>query len=143
MSGEILAELKDYFAGREEVLMAFLFGSWAKGLKGPDSDLDIAIYFRPAGGILQWDDPEARYEEEDEIWSDLERMLDREVDLLVLNRAAPTVAESALRGIPIVVKDRGVYLDFLVRITSEAIDFREWIESYWRLKERLRRGAGG
>jgi len=68
-------------------------------------------------------------------------MLGRDIDLLVLNRASPTVSESALKGIPILIKDRGVYLDFLLRITSEAIDFREWMESYWKLKERLRRVA--
>ena len=138
---EILNRLRDYFEGREEVLMAFLFGSLAKGLDRPDSDMDIAVYLRPDGGGLQWDEPTARYEGEEEIWSDLERMLGRDIDLLVLNRASPTVSESALKGIPILIKDRGVYLDFLLRITSEAIDFREWMESYWKLKERLRRVA--
>ena len=81
--------------------MAFLFGSWAKGSERPDSDVDIAVYFRPKGGSMEWEQPGAHYESEGEIWSDLERMLERDVGLLVLNRAAPTVAESALRGIPV------------------------------------------
>ena len=140
---EILTQLQDYFEERDEVLMAFLFGSLAKGLDRLGSDVDIAVYFRPDTGNLQWDEPRARYKGEEEIWSHLERMLEREVDLIVLNRASPTVAESALKGVPIVIKDRGVYLDFLIRVTSEAIDFREWVESYWRLKERLRYAIRG
>ncbi len=135
---DMVLKLREYLERREEVLMAFLFGSWARGVGGVDSDVDIAIYFQPPSGFLQWDDPTARYESEDEIWLDLEEMLGREVDLLVLNRAVPTVAESALRGIPIVIKDRGVYLDYLTRVTFEAFDFRTWIESYFRLKERVK-----
>lgn len=137
-SDDMVLRLREYFDRRKEVLMAFLFGSWAKGVGGMDSDVDVAVYFRPTSGFLQWDDPTAWYESEDEIWLDLEEMLGREVDLLVLNRAAPTVAESALRGIPIVIKDRSVYLDFLTRITFEAFDFRTWMEGYWRLKERMK-----
>lgn len=136
-----VARLRGYFEESEEVVMAFLFGSWAKGSERSDSDVDVAVYFHPKDGLMEWENPAAHYESEGEIWSDLERMLGRDVGLLVLNRAAPTVAESALRGIPIVVKDRGLYLDFLVRVTYEAIDFRHWMEDYWRLKERLRHGT--
>lgn len=32
-------------------------------------------------------------------------------------------------------------MDFLLRITSEAIDFRQWVESYWNLKERIKHGV--
>jgi hypothetical protein len=65
----------------------------------------------------------------------------REVDLLVLHRASATVAESALKGVPIIIKDRGLNLDFLLRITSEAIDLRKWVGEYWKLKERRKYGA--
>ena len=133
--------VKRYFEGRKEVVMAFLFGSCSRGTEGVDSDVDFAAYFDPGAHRLEWDDPDAHYESEDELWADLETMLGRGVDLLMLNRAAPTVAESALRGTPIVVRDRGIYLDFLVRVSYEAIDFREWAEDYWRLKERMRHGA--
>ena len=138
---EIVTRLRGYFEERDEVVMAFLFGSWAKGSQRLGSDVDIAVYFWPESGVMEWENPDAHYESEGEIWSDLERMLKRNVGLLMLNRAAPTVAESASRGIPLVVKDRGLYLDFLVRITHEAIDFREWVEDYWRLKEKLRYGT--
>ncbi|MDI6793268.1 MAG: nucleotidyltransferase domain-containing protein [bacterium] len=141
VKNEIVTKLKGYFEERDDVIMAFLFGSWAKGAGGIDSDMDIAVYFKPRKGVLEWEDTDAYYDSEDSIWLEIEGIVQREVDLLVLNRAAATVAESALKGIPIVAKDRFLYMDFLLRITSEAIDFREWVEGYWQLKERRRYGA--
>lgn len=140
-AGEMVMKLRKYLEKRNEVIMAFLFGSWAKGEAGIDSDMDIAVYFKPKTGVLEWEDSKAYYESEDFIWLEIERIVQREVDLLILNRAAATVAESALRGIPIIIKDRHIYMDFLLRITSEAIDFRGWVEGYWNLKESRRYGA--
>lgn len=137
----MMERLKEYFAKRDDVVMAFLYGSWAKGQEGIDSDVDIAIYFEPRSRILEWEDPDIHYDSENRIWLDLERIVEREVGLLILNRAAPTVADSALRGNPIIIKDRNLYMDFLLRITSEAIDVREWIEGYWKYKQERRHGS--
>ncbi len=38
--------LKKYFEKKQEVLLAFLFGSFAKGFQMKESDLDIAVYFK-------------------------------------------------------------------------------------------------
>ena len=134
----ILSGLRDYLGKRREVSMAFLFGSWAKDQEGAESDMDIAVYFKPKLNALEWQNVDAYYETERTIWADIERIVEMEVDLLVLNRAHATVADSALRGIPIVIKDRNLYMNFFLRITSEAIDFREWVDGYWRLKEKRR-----
>ena len=141
LENEILMELKEYFEKSDDIAMAFLFGSWAKGECGPDSDMDIAIYFNPRAGVLEWENEDAYYEGEHRIWVEIERIVQSEVDLLVLNRAPAIVADSALKMVPIIIKDRSLYIDFLLRITSEAIDFREWIEGYWSLKERRRYGV--
>ncbi|GAI91745.1 unnamed protein product, partial [marine sediment metagenome] len=114
---------------------------WAKGHEGTESDIDIAVYFKPENNILEWESTDSQYESEREIWLDIERIVEKDVDLLVLNRAAATVADSALRGYPIIIKDRNLYMDFLLRITSEAIDFRQWIDGYWTFKEQRRHGA--
>lgn len=140
-SRELVKRLKNYFEKRDEVVLAFLFGSWAKGQRGIESDVDIAIYFQPKGNTLEWEETDLQYDSENQIWSDVERIVGGEVDLLILNRAAPTIADSALRGIPIIIKNRNLYIDFLLRITSEAIDFREWVESYWNLKEQRKYGT--
>jgi len=136
----LIIELREYFEKKEEVLMAFLFGSWVKNQEGLESDLDVGVYFRPKTEILEWQS-DSYYAAEKKIWIELERIADKEIDLLVLNRAPATVADAALRGIPIIIKSRNVYMDYLLRITSEAIDFRACAEDYWRLKEERRNGT--
>ena len=141
IANRIVEKLGKYFEKRDDIVMAFLFGSWAKGHEGTESDIDIAVYFKPENNILEWESADSQYESEREIWLDIERIVEKDVDLLVLNRAAATVADSALRGYPIIIKDRNLYMDFLLRITFEAIDFRQWIDGYWTLKEQRRHGA--
>src|SRR4030067_3511917 len=67
----------------------------------------------------------------------IERLLKRNVDLIVLNRARSSIAASAINGMPIIIKDRGLYLDFMLRITREAEDFRETVEDYWKTKRAI------
>lgn len=134
---EMIKILKEYFEGRDDILMAFLFGSYARAIPHRESDVDIAVYFRPKSGCLEWEEFDIKYEAEDEIWLDVERLLKRNVDLIILNRARSTIAQSAINGIPIIIKDRGLYLDFMLRITSEAEDFRETLEDYWRIKQAI------
>ena len=104
----IISALTDYFKKREDVLMAFLFGSWIKDRESGESDIDIAVYLKPKRNILEWQS-DNYYESEHQIWREIEK---------------------------IVKKDRKFYMDFLLRITSEAIDFREWVEAFWMEKER-------
>ena len=127
--------LRRYIKKREDISMAFLFGSVAKGSWTAESDIDIGVYFIPKGRSLDCENPSARYLEEHDLWLDIERILHREIDFVVLNRAPATIADSALRGVPIVIKDKGLYLDFLLRVTRDAEDFRDFIEDYWRLKQ--------
>ncbi|MCF6155804.1 MAG: nucleotidyltransferase domain-containing protein [Candidatus Brocadia sp.] len=141
-TNNIVEKLKVYFEKRDEISFAFLFGSWARGQDGIDSDVDIAIYFVPEGKGYDWEKTAFRSNYEKSIWVDIEKIVEKEVDLLILNRAASTIADSALRGIPIIIKNHTIYMDFLLRITSEAIDFRQWVESYWNLKERIKHGVG-
>lgn len=135
---KMISILKDYFEKRDDVLMAFLFGSYAKDIPHRESDIDIAIYFRPKSGRLEWEEFDIKYEGEDEIWLDLEILLSQNIDLVVLNRARSSIAASAINGIPIIIRDWGLYLDFMLRVTIEAEDFRETIEDYWRIKQGYR-----
>lgn len=128
--------LREHFLQDHRVLMAFLFGSCAKGHAGLDSDLDVAVYLIPDKQHLPGKEAQRFSKTTQDIWTNLERIIGREVDLVVLNDAAPNVSVSALQGLALVIKDRGFYLDFLLKASSEAADFREWVESYWQLKRR-------
>lgn len=129
---EIIDELKDFFKSKPQVLLAFLFGSRAKGIEREGSDWDIGIYFKTI------DDEEAEeFEEEIDIWLELIEMLKTDnVDLVVLNRASPVVSYSAMtEGIPLKIEDRGLYLDLLCRVSYDAFDWIEFVEDYYRIMD--------
>jgi predicted nucleotidyltransferase len=129
--GHLLHTLKSYFDQRKEVGFSFLYGSQSKGNATELSDVDVAVYFYPAKKHPIECEEDVFYGTENEIWGDLERISGKTVELLVLNRAPATVAVSAIRGIPILISDWGLYLDFLEVITHIAEDFSELIiEAY-------------
>jgi uncharacterized protein len=128
--------LKEYFKTRKDIAFAFLFGSQARGKATKLSDVDIAVYFYPGKRHPVEYEEEVFYEGEDEIWSDLERMLKKEVELLVLNRVSATVSASAIRGIPLVINDWGLFLDFMEIVSTEGEDFMDFI-----IKDYLEREA--
>jgi predicted nucleotidyltransferase len=123
----MIERLKEYFSSRKEVAFAFLYGSQAKGNATKLSDVDIAVYFYPKRRHPIECEQEVFYPTENEIWGDLERILKREVELLVLNRVSASVAASAIRGISLVINDWNLYLDFMLIITGIAEDFAEFV----------------
>jgi len=134
----IIEKLKDYFKTREEVAFAFLFGSTIRNQTHKNSDIDIGVYFYPAGDKIEGDkieiEEDVRYEFEEEIWSDIEKILKKEVDLVVLNRAPSTICLSAIRGIPVIIKDWETYLKFMEIVVSEGIDYQEMVISEFERK---------
>ena len=130
-------QLKRYFENRADVAFAFLYGSQAHGYATKLSDVDIAVYFYPQERRPIEYESENDYDAEDEIWGDLERLLKKEVELLVLNRAAAIVAASAIRGMPLAINDWGLYLDFMLVITDVAVDFAELIINDYKERQAL------
>lgn len=121
----IIEVLKRYFEDRDDVLLAFLFGSVSKAHYGALSDIDVAVYLKEGTNEIR-------------LWCEVERLLRQEVDLLVLNQAIPTVAWEAIRGIPLTIKDRVLYLDLILELSQEAVDLMERNIDMWRLKEEIR-----
>jgi len=132
MNAELIEILKDYFRKREDIAFAFLFGSAVHGKVRDEGDIDIAVYFWPERDI-EWEVFDKRYKGESRIGLDLERMLKKEVDLIVLNRARAGLADKIVRkGKPIIVKDRGIFMDFLCIVSDEAEFMREWLEKSYK-----------
>ena len=119
--------LKNYFKKRNDVAFAFLYGSQVKGNSTQLSDVDIAVYFYPERRHPVEFEEEVFYKGEDGIWSDMDQLIKKEVEVLVLNRVPSTVAASAIRGIPLAVNDWGLYLDFMGVVTEESEDFMNFI----------------
>lgn len=133
-TAEIIEKIKDYCLRRGDITMAFLMGSIAREVAREESDIDIAVYFKSdgiemegAGNLLE--------AQEDEVHSELTRLLNREIDLIVLNRAFAYICDEAVRkGIPIIIKEYGVYIDYLLRVTDEAEFYRSNIEDIYEMR---------
>ena len=109
--------------------MAFIFGSFVRGLNTESSDIDIAVYLKNYGREL-------KIEKESDIYFDLVKILKTDnLDLVVLNYANPTLAYNILQNsYPLVIKDKGLYLDFYLKVSNEAEDFLNFMEHYLKIK---------
>ncbi|MBU4298811.1 DUF86 domain-containing protein [Patescibacteria group bacterium] len=125
--------LKDYFAKRKDVLMAFVFGSWARGQQMLESDFDVGVYFDQK---YLPEDEQKRFELEDEIWSDVSRIVEKEVDLVCLNIAPASLVSNVIKtGIPLVIKDKKIYWDIYLKVSLEAEDFLNFAEDYFKISK--------
>lgn len=134
-----IKQLERYFTDRPDVLAAFLFGSQAKNTAGKISDWDIAVYFKPQGsGQVEWEETNKDYSQENKIWDDLVDILKTDnVDLVVLNRAPSNIAASVIsEGIPLIIKDRKLFLDFMLLTMRQAEDYSNFVDSYYEISQR-------
>jgi predicted nucleotidyltransferase len=114
--------------------MSFIFGSFIKGEEHEGSDIDIAIYLKPAQTMLEIEEP-VYYKPENEIWGDLERILQREVDLVILNRSPVNICDVAVKeGRPILIKNRKTFLRYMVAVSNLAEGYRDFVNDYWKIK---------
>lgn len=117
--------LKNYFQERPEVIMAFLFGSFSKGWGSEESDVDIAVYLKEDGKQI------------DDIWSEVITIVEREVDLVNLEKVPATLASNILKtGLPLSVKDKNLYWRFYLEKSLEAEDFYYFLKDFWRIYQK-------
>lgn len=135
-SNKELKALKEYFKNDIAIVLAFLFGSRAKNLQRKISDWDIGVYFKPEEYLEL--ETEKDYPDENKIWPDLVDILGTDdVDFVVLNRARPSLVYNVLRvGIPLVVKDKTLYLELLCKTSYEAMDWWDFVNDFWEIGEK-------
>jgi predicted nucleotidyltransferase len=135
LTSRISKLLSNYFERRRDVAFALLFGSAARGQVRREGDIDVGVYFWPEKDV-EWEAFGKVYEGENQIGLDVERLLGKEVDLIVLNRARAIIADEIVRkGQSIIIKDRSLFVDFLCLVSDEAEYVRDWLLTY--SKERL------
>ena len=86
MNQSIVTKIAEYFATKP-VVRAYIFGSFARGENGPDSDIDILVTFDRSAKVSLFDHVTMTY--------DLEDLLGMEVDLVTEGTLLPRVAASA------------------------------------------------
>lgn len=87
-----IAAVKEALLADERVGAALLFGSAARGVARPTSDLDVAVLARSAQAA---DSLDADYLE---LLGQLVRVAERDVHLVLLERADPVLARQAFAG---------------------------------------------
>lgn len=111
----LLDILKEYFKDKDDVLLAFIFGSSVKDRLTKKSDIDIAVLFKRM--------PD--FKEVLRIADDLSELVKREIDIVILNNSSPIIRMQVLKnGVLVVNKDKAIYNDFFVRTIKEYDDLK-------------------
>jgi uncharacterized protein len=130
-------KLAAYLASQDEVVLAYLFGSWARGQAGSLSDVDIAVLL--AGNP----DEDHSLDRRMDLAADLNALLaGADVDVVILNQAPVALAYRVLRdGLLLSCRDQDVRIQYTARIVMEYLDFKPVLELFERaVLERARRG---
>ena len=128
---EIIEKLREYFKKEDDVELAFLFGSYSKNREVEESDVDIGIYINK-----EWN-----LEKIHQKWREIEEMVGRNVEFVLLNKARPVIVWEALRGIPLKIKDRRFYIEYMLKISREAEDFADFVIDFYNLREKIKNGT--
>ncbi|HWR58592.1 MAG TPA: nucleotidyltransferase domain-containing protein [Thermodesulfovibrionales bacterium] len=134
------SKVKDYLSSRNEIIAAYVFGSYARGGLHKGSDIDIAILLDKTVdintcGIMR-----------EEIISDLIGILSLNgVDVVVLNTASPLLSHEVIKkGRLLFSKDEKARLEYTVRASMRYLDtihLRKVQDTI--LREKIRRGDFG
>jgi hypothetical protein len=112
---KIISEIKKYLENREDVILAFVFGSAVNGKLIEESDIDIAILFacKLFPSVLL------------DIIDKLSTITGRGVDIVILNNSSPIIRMQVLKnGILLKKKDNKIYNEFFVRTVKEYDDLK-------------------
>ena len=112
--------LERYFASLDGVVLAYLFGSHARGRAWAHSDVDVAVLLegRP-------DDDHCLDVRLEVIGGLMGILHTNDVDVLILNQAPPALRYAVLRdGLLLFCRDRQAMIEFRVRTLNEYLDFK-------------------
>jgi len=120
------AALRDYFSSQQDVIAAYLFGSWVAGKARPDSDVDTAVLLSEEDGVV-------RFERRLRLMSEVSDVCGREADVVVLNDAPPLLQDQVLRhGRLIFERDRRSRVEFEVRAGKVYADLKPMYDFHTR-----------
>lgn len=127
----VMKKIKTLINARDEILFAYLFGSFIE--QESYHDIDLAIYSNethPRVANLFYDV---------ELSREIEKILQIPVDIVILNHAPDRMVYRASKGVLIKDANEWLRIDFLLRCWKKYLDFQEVIKKYrWELKNASR-----
>jgi len=120
---EIPEGLITFFRSEKRVLVAYLFGSHAKKIQTPQSDIDIAV--------LLSETPQKLLEYYLHFMNKLSEILGNNVDLIILNTSPPLLKYQVIKyGKIVYSRNEEARVAFEARAQSEYLDFSRAIARY-------------
>lgn len=112
-----------------DVVVAYLFGSAARGELRPSSDLDVAVLISVAAHAGSVETTRASLQTS--LQADLQEAGHRPVDLVILNHASPDLIHRVLRdGVLLIERDRSARIRFEVRSRNDYFDVLPFLTRY-------------
>jgi hypothetical protein len=116
-------DLITFFRSEKRVTVAYLFGSRARKIQTPESDIDIAV--------LLSETPKKMLQYYLHLTSRLSRIIGNEVDLVILNDSPPLLKHQVIKyGRILYLRDEEARIAFEARAQSEYLDFSRAIARY-------------
>jgi predicted nucleotidyltransferase len=131
------AATADVFAACDDVCLAVLYGSRARGAAGPLSDVDVAVLLEHSV------DPTSYFDRRLDLIGRLMQALDtNDVDVVILNQVPLALQYRVARdGIVLYARHHAHLIDFVAQTVSWYLDFKPVIERHERaLLARARQG---
>lgn len=127
---DVIRKCKDILAQYENIVFAYIFGSYVQGKMRKDSDIDIAIYTEEKMDVDTYL----------EIKLILTEACKREVDLVILNDATPLLKyEIYKNNILLFSRDKTIETGYKVKTLFEYNDIKRYLDlSYDRMIDRLK-----
>lgn len=127
---DIIKKCKDILMEYEDIIFAYVFGSYVQGKMRIDSDIDIAIYLKKKMDIKTYL----------EIKMNLSETCKKEVDLIVLNDATPLLKYQIYKNnVLLFTRDKSIETRYKVKTLFEYSDMKRYLDlSYDRTIDRLK-----
>lgn len=125
-------QMEEVLKKHGEILVAYLYGSTAKGYGRKGSDIDL--------GLLLREDFSADALYPARIAGEIKRRcgFDREVDVRILNKRSPRFLHQVIGGKVVFCRDERERVRFETSVIDAYIDFKPFLEQYYeKRRERL------
>ncbi len=121
----LLKTLKEVMEKEEDVLFAYLYGSYAYGVVHSESDIDVAVYLKPSD-IKEYLNKEKRI-----LSALIDRLHTDRIDLRILNVSPLLLQYHVIKeGIPILIKDEQERIDFETRVMNRFFELKPCLDEY-------------
>lgn len=133
----VFSLLAEYFSKSNEVVAAYVFGSYAENIARPDSDIDIAVILEPV--------PKDTLEYRLVVMEDIKRLTGLDADVIVLNEAPIMLQFQVIqKGKVVFERDADERAVFVMSVASRYYDYKRYFDYHARnLAERIKEGGLG